>query len=205
MKRAIAFQLPSKTAQNHWRNKMAKAEPAKNPMKLNYTLNGTTVTVTAHTGESNSTYTPADVVLEQTFDTGSFPETLTTGSEDITKSLAGYGLQKLLQDRTSQVTGSPKAKIEAMIAEAERLQTTGQWSALKERTSAPKGRVDSLLAQAVAELKSIPLPQAEASLKALDKEQRATIAENPAVAEVMARIKAEAKDAEAASLADLLG
>lgn len=181
-----------------------ETKPVVHAMRLDYNLNGKVVVVTAHTGESNSTYTTEDIKHQATFDVESFPELFSTGSEDITKSLSGYGLQKLLQDRTSQVTGNAQAKIEAMETEADRLRETKQWSALKERTASTKGRVDTTLAQAIAELKNIPIGQAEASIKALDKDQRAKIAENPAVAEIVARIKAEAKDVEATDLGDLL-
>lgn len=173
-------------------------------VKLDYKLNGTVVTITSHTGESNSNYTPEDVTNSATFDAAEFPVTLTTGSDDVTKSLVGYGLQKLLQDRTSQIKGAA-AKIDGMVAEANRLKESGQWSALKEReASAPRAaKVDSYLAQAVAELKNITVVEANAALAKLSKEERAAVAGKEVVANIVARLKAEAKDAETADLSDL--
>lgn len=189
---------------------MPKAKPeagvaASNPTRLHYALVGTTVTVTAHTGASNSEYTETDIVKQVTVDANDFPASFTTGSEDVTKSLAGYGLQKLLQDRTSQVAGDVIAKLTAMEAEANRLKESGQWSERKEAAErTPRGKVDNFLARAIAELKGIPVVQAEASVKALEKEQREALSANPKVADIIARLKAEAKDAQAADLSDLL-
>lgn len=173
-------------------------------VKLDYKLNGTIVTITAHTGESNSNYVAEDVINSAELDAADFPAILTTGSEDVTKSLVGYGLQKLLQDRTSQIKGAA-AKIDGMIAEATRLKETAQWSALKEReASAPRAaKVDSFLAQAVAELKGITVVQANAALGKLSKEERQSVADKEVVAGIVARLKAEAKDAETADLSDL--
>lgn len=174
-------------------------------VKLDYSLNGTKVTITAHTGESNSNYTDEDVINRADFDAADFPVILTTGSEDVTKSLVGYGLQKLLQDRTSQVKGGA-AKIDAMTAEANRIMESAQWSALKEREArAPRAaKVDSFLAQAVAELKNITAVQAGAAISQLSKEQRENLMANEAISTIVDRLKAESKDAAAADLSDLL-
>lgn len=176
--------------------------------RLEYKLNGTKVTITAHTGESNSVYTPEQILSRIELDAAAFPAVFQTGNEDVTKTLVGYGLQKLMQDRTSQITGGPVEKLAGMKAEAERLQAGGPWSELKERAaSTPRSkRLDSALVQAVAELQNISLAKAEASLQALTAEQRNTIAANPKVADVVTRIRAEAKDTDAAGLLDgLLG
>lgn len=177
-------------------------------VRLDYKLNGTVVTITAHTGESNSTYTADDVINSATFDANDFPSSFSTGSEDVTKTFAGYGLLKVAQDRTSQVKGAA-GKIEAMIAELNRMKTDGTWSALKEReASAPRApKVDAFLAAAIAELKGITTAAASAALAALSKEQRVSLASNPAVTAIVDRLKAEAKDASAsvADLGDLLG
>lgn len=177
-------------------------------VRLDYKLNGTVVTITAHTGESNSTYVESDVIKSATFDAADFPASFTTGSEDVTKTFAGYGLLKVAQDRTSQVKGAA-GKIEAMITELNRMKTDGTWSALKEReASAPRSpKVDAFLAAAIAELKGITTAAASAALAALSKEQRVSLASNPAVSGIVDRLKAEAKDASAsvADLGDLLG
>lgn len=173
--------------------------------RLHYALVGQTVTVTAHTGASNSEYTEADIVKQIVVKAEDFPASFTTGDENVTKSLAGYGLQKLLQDRTSQVSGDAVAKLTAMEEEANRLMTSGQWSERKEAAErAPRVKVDNYLARAIAQLKDIPVAQAEASVKALDKEQRDALSANPKVADVIAQLKAAAKDAQAADLSDLL-
>lgn len=181
------------------------AAGAASKARLHYALVGAIVTITAHTGASNSEYTDEQILKRLEVNAEDFPAAFTTGSEDVTKTLAGYGLQKLLQDRTSQDAGDAVKKLEAMEVEAERLKTSGQWSERKEASDrAPRAKVDNYLARAIAQIKNIPLAQSEASLKALTKEQRDTLTANETVAGIIASLKAEAKDAKSVDLADLL-
>jgi hypothetical protein len=173
--------------------------------RLCYTLVGTVVTVVAHTGESNSEYTDEQIIKSISYDANDF-DVFSTGTEGVTKTLMGYGLQKLLQDRTSQLVGGPLVKINGMEKEAARLHETKQWSERKESAErTPRAKVCNLLAQAVALVQGIPVAQAEASLKALDKDIRARVAANPRVVATLETLKAEAKDAAAVDLGDLLG
>ena len=173
--------------------------------RLHYALVGAIVTITAHTGASNSEYTDEQILKRLEVNAEDFPASFTTGSEDVTQTLAGYGLQKLLQDRTSQDAGDAVKKLEAMEVEANRLNESGQWSERKEASErAPRAKVDNYLARAIAQIKNIPLAQSEASLKALTKEQRDTLTANETVAGIIASLKAEAKDAKSVDLADLL-
>jgi hypothetical protein len=184
--------IPSKTAEGK-------------EIRLHYVLNGTVVTITAHTGESNSEYAETDVIDTITYDAANFPVSFATGSDEVTKTLAGYGLLKLLQDRTSQDKGAVQ-KIAAMRTEADRLQESAQWSELKERAaSAPRQpKVCTFLAAAIAELKGVTVAAATANLGSLTKEQRDNIAANPVVADVITRLKAELKDQAAVDLTDFL-
>jgi hypothetical protein len=71
--------------------------------RLHYINIGTIVTVVVHTGESNSTYEAVDILKQFEVDAADFPTSFSTGSDEVTKTLAGYGLQKLLQERTSRL------------------------------------------------------------------------------------------------------
>ena len=67
--------------------------------KLHYAFNTTSVNIIEHTAEKASEMKKDHIVQEHSFSIADVPDVLQDG--DIQKSLAGYGLQKLLQDRTS--------------------------------------------------------------------------------------------------------
>lgn len=167
--------------------------------KLKYELVGALVQVMLLNVEDGK-----DPVVVDSFelDASEYPVAFSTGDADVTKTLAGYGLQKLIQDRTSQVSESTQAKFEAMKVEGERLRG-GVWRVLGERTATPKA--DPVLAQAIARIKGISVPQATAALSALDKETLKSMKEAPAVAAAMAEIRQEAQSAGSVDLSDLLG
>lgn len=167
--------------------------------KLKYDLVGSIVTVLLLNVEEGKDNVEAD---RFELDAAAYPAEFSTGDETVTKTLVGYGLQKLIQDRTSQVSESTLAKFEAMKAEGERL-LGGVWRVIGERVSTPKA--DPILAQAIAKLKGISVPQATAALSALDKDQIKGMKEAPAVIEAMAAIRAEAQNAGDVDLSDLLG
>lgn len=198
---------------------MAKAAPktetqAAGKTKLAYFLTGSQVKIVLHTAEAKGEIGPADKVNELVVDAADLPAEFRDG--DVMKKLAGYGLLKLLQDRTSQISSSTTDKFNGMVAEAQRLANAdaegfGDWKAKSVRAegSAPRSnkKVDTFLAQALVELKSITLAAATAALKALSKEQIAALAANEKVVAIVERLKAEgsADQAKEADLADLLG
>lgn len=177
-------------------------------MRLAYFIGAEGVRVVLHQAEKKGEIGPADVVQEVTLDVAGFPAKFEDGAEG--KTLAAYGLCKLVQDRTSQVAG-PKEKFEAMVKEATRLSETGQWRNPVERKEgvvrAGSRRVDALVAKALSELKGIDLAVAEATLKKLDKENYEKITKNPKVVELVESYKkaADAEGGPVADLADLLG
>lgn len=171
--------------------------------KLSYSLIGTLVTVSlmAHVEGKEP-----EVARSFALDASEFPESFATGDEAVTKTLAGYGLQKLIQDRTSQVSESAEAKFDAMLEEGERLKETGEWRAQVERKSGgATPKADPILAQAVSQVKGLDIHVATAALAKLDKEGLKKIRENADVKAAVESIRAAAKAAEDVSLEDLLG
>jgi len=176
---------------------------SKQDYKLSYSLVGTLVTVSlmAHVEGKEP-----EVARTFSLDASEFPATFATGDESVTKTLAGYGLQKLIQDRTSQVSESAEAKFDAMLEEGERLKETGEWRAASERKSGgATPKADPILAQAVAQVKGLDINVATAALAKLDKDGLKKIRENPEVKAAADAIRMAAKQAEAVSLEDLLG
>lgn len=180
--------------------------------KLAYFIDGTKVRIVLHTADAKAEISPADTVSEVTFDANDFNHEFQ--SNDGTKTLLSYGLVKILQDRTSQVTESLAKKFEAMQAEAQRLLTANEdgtynWkNAVVRAESKPRSakKVDSYLAQAVAQLKGISVVQATEALKALTADQIGQLSANPNVKDIIATLKAEATEqTEQMDLADLLG
>lgn len=109
-----------------------------------------------------------------------------------------YGYSKLLQDRASDVPIGPE-KLDAMKAVAAQL-ASGQWA--KERKVGAV--VTSPEVEALAALKSISVPAAQAALKAYPKEVREQILGNEAIQAKAAEIRAARSEAEVASLDDLV-
>lgn len=194
--------------------KETTAPAATGKTKLAYFLTGTSVRIVLHTADAKGEIGPADKVNEVTIDAAKLPAVFLDGETQ--KTLMGYGILKLLQDRTSQVSSSTTDKFNAMVKEAERLSETddagnGKWKATVVRAEGSGARstkkVDTFLAQALVELKGISLAQATEALKALDKEQSKALASNPKVVAIVERLKGEATDAgpQGTDLADLLG
>lgn len=171
-------------------------------MKLNYELVGDVVTVTLHKGESRGDYKEEEIVEQVAFDAGTLAEAFDAG-EAGTKTLAGYGLLKLLQDRTSQDKGSSE-KFEAMGAEFDRLSEPGaMWRKPVMREGGGRTRnVDAVLAQAVANVQGISLAQASAALKGVDKEKFEAVSKNEKVVAEIEKLKGVAE--EEVDLEDLL-
>jgi hypothetical protein len=171
--------------------------------KLQYSLVGTLVTVSLLAVVEGK---EPEVARSFALDAADFPSSFATGDEAVTKTLAGYGLQKLIQDRTSQVSESTEAKFDAMLEEGERLKETGEWRAAVERKSGgATPKADPILAQAVSQVKGLDINVATAALAKLDKEGLKKIRENDAIKAAVDAIRQAAKSAEAVSLEDLLG
>ncbi len=133
---------------------------------------------------------------DEVVDTHSFP------ASDIHESLKGntalYGYSKLLQDRSSDTPTGPE-KLAAMKAVAEQL-ASGQWQ--KERkVGAP---TVSCEVEALAQLKNISVPQAQAALRRYDKAARDKILSNEKIKELAAQIREARAEEEVASLDDLV-
>jgi len=117
--------------------------------------------------------------------------------ESVRQQVSLYGFSKLLQDRASDVEVSPE-KLDAMDEIAAQL-AAGQWA--KERKIGAV--VASCEVEALARLKSITVPAAQAALKNYPKEQREKILANPKVVELANAIREERAAAESVSLDDL--
>jgi len=117
--------------------------------------------------------------------------------DSIKNQVALYGYSKLLQDRASDVTIGPE-KLEAMKGVAAQL-AAGQWA--KERKIG--AIVTSPEVEALAQLKSISVPAAQAALKAYPKEVREQILGNEQIVKLAGEIRAAREDAEVVSLDDL--
>ncbi len=112
--------------------------------------------------------------------------------------VALYGYSKLLQDRASDVPVGPD-KIPAMQAIAAQL-AAGQWA--KERKIG--AIVVSAEVEALAQLKQLTVPQAQAALKSYPKEVRQQILAHADIVKLAAEIGAARQDAEVASLDDFV-
>lgn len=112
-----------------------------------------------------------------------------------------YGLSKLLQDRCSEVPAGPE-KIPAMREVHDQFKR-GEYE--KARVVGPS--IVSVEVEALAELKGVSIPDAQAALKKYSKEQREAILGNPQIvarAEEIAKRRATT-EGNVASLDDLIG
>lgn len=159
--------------------------------KLHYALVGAITTITLYRGEKFSD--EAKEILETvSFDADKCPESLKDG--DIEKSLAGYGLLKLLQDRTSQDKGASE-KLAAMKEYFEEFFSAGLWKKpAAERASTAGGsrrKITATLAEAIARIQGVTAIQAEAALKNVDKERFDSIVANERVVAMVAEVEKE--------------
>jgi hypothetical protein len=113
---------------------------------------------------------------------------------DVKKALAGYGLMKLLQDRTSQEK-DPEAKISLMGEYFSDFFTQGLWkkpAAERASSGTSRRKVGASLAEAVARLQGCTAVQAEGAIKALDKEGYDNLVANERVVAMVKEVEAEA-------------
>jgi hypothetical protein len=172
---------------------------------IHYAVLGTSAVITAHKGETRSEFGADDVVGQIVANVDDVPDVLLTAGGEA-KSFKAYGINSLLQDRSSQAKGQGE-KFEYMQTEWARLQSaSATWSATKE--SAPKAakaqKVDSLLAAAIAELKGSTVTVVSAMLSKLPKERVAELAASEAVKAKIAELRQAADEAEGLDLSDLL-
>lgn len=172
---------------------------------IHYAVMGAMALITAHSGETRSEFTQEDIVGQITANVDDVADVLmTAGGEE--KSLKAYGINSLLQDRSSQAKGQAE-KFEYMQAEWARLTAEGAlWSATKEAVAkAPKApKVDSFLASAIAALKGVSVTTATVMLGKLDKEQVAALQANESIKAKIVELRKDAEDAEGLDLSDLL-
>lgn len=114
--------------------------------------------------------------------------------------IALYGLSKVLQDRSSSTPSGPE-KLDTMENVFGKLQQ-GEWRAAREGGGGGGGISPEV--EAVAEIKDISIAQAQKALKAMSKEDRAKVKENPKVKEVADRIREERKAQGGVELDDLV-
>lgn len=132
---------------------------------------------------------------DEIVDTGSFPASEI--HDDLKSHVALYGYSKLLQDRTSDTPTGPD-KLAAMKDTAAQF-AAGQWQ--KERkVGAPTVSAE---VEALAQLKSISIPQAQAALRRYDKAQREKILSNDQIVALAKEIRAAREAEEVVNLDEL--
>lgn len=171
--------------------------------KLHYVHNTGSVVITEHTAEKFSEVNEDQIIRSVEFIIKDVPKKLIDG--EAVKSLASYGLQKLLQDRTSS-TKDASDKLSEMETLFNEHLMQGNWkSPAKVGASGPRGRkISATLAQAVGELLNMDALTAEANLKALDKDRFEAITKSEKVLSKVKELEASVVVDDGA-LADLLG
>lgn len=162
-------------------------------MKLHYSLVADIVTITLYRGEKFSDE-DKEIIDTVVFEAGDCPAALLDNA--IEKSLAGYGLMKLLQDRTSQEK-DPEAKLELMGEYFNEFFTKGLWkkpAAERSASTSSRRKVGASLAEAIARLQGCTAVQAEAAVKALDKDTYDNLVKNERVVEMVKEVEGEAGD-----------
>lgn len=157
--------------------------------KLYYSFDKNAVTIVEHTAEKASEITDENTIQSVVFVIADVAKKLMDG--ETVKTLAGYGLQKLLQDRTSG-TKEAGAKLKEMGELFTNFLVEGMW---KNPAKASSGgtrtrKISATLATAVAELLGKTVIEAEASLQALDKERFEAICKNEKVVAAIKELEA---------------
>ena len=148
------------------------------------------------------------VLAERLFAVEDVPAELKDGELEA-KSLAAYGLSKLLQDRTS--SSASEVKLDDMEKVFESL-AEGIWRVRKASTggAGKKPAIDAIFAAAVAEFLTAKAGQevtavtAQVKLQSMDADSRKALRAHPDVAPIIERMKGEAEEG-AAALDDILG
>lgn len=149
-----------------------------NPYALSVKLNSETASVDVTVKERES---------DEVIDTHSFP--FLDVHADLRNDTGLYGLSKLLQDRSSDVPTGPE-KLTAMKGVAEQL-AGGTW-AKERKVGAPTVSAE---VEALAQFKSITIPQAQAALRRYDKAAREDILGHASIVALAKQIR-EARETE---------
>lgn len=158
--------------------------------KLHYDVHEDRVVVTLYEGEGWNAEGRKDLDT-RTFPVADVPAALSTNDEP--KSLAAYGLSKVLQERPSGEP-DPAKKLELMDATFKTL-SEGRWRDYAVGGGSKRGpKLDAIFVQAVAEIKKVKVPQAEAALRKLDAATIKKIRSLPDVKERMEKLRASAGD-----------
>jgi len=168
--------------------------------KLHYALAGSAVIITLFDGAKWSDENK-EILDTVKFDSADIPAELDDGGT--LKSLASYGLLKLLQDRTSQEK-TVGDKLAAMQTYFNDFFKNGLWKRPAEKREGSGGsrrKIPASLAEAIARIKGCTALEAEASLKLVDKATFDGVVANEKVAAMVAELEAEA--GEAVDLSDL--
>ena len=128
----------------------------------------------------------------------------TSLNADIQDHILAYGLHHLLRDRTSALKDSGDKLTQANKIFSQFL--AGSWKAARASSGTTRG---TLLAQAIARLRNITLPEANEMVDGLPEENIKALRAHPEIKREIMRIKQEALDAaadnsEVTSIADLL-
>lgn len=172
-------------------------------MKMQYIMGAESVIVNVISQTETDTGETVDsIAATREFAVGDIPAVLKDGEKE--KSIQVYGLTKLLQDRTSQVT-NPEEKITAMGTYFDEYFSQGLWKAPSE-AGQRKAAVDPFFAQAIAEIKGWSLAQATGVIQSLDKDKRNTLRTAEAVDAKIKELRAESADIDVEALvAELTG
>ncbi len=157
----------------------------KQKMKVSYEVEDMDVTFEVVEGD--------ELISEGTFCFDDLPE-----NGDIASRVSLYGLNKLLTDRTSDCKDKENKLVQMRAVFA--MLKDGEWS--KERVVG--AIVVSVEVEALAQLKEISVPQAQAALAAYDKDVRASILGSEAVQDAAAALRLLRSEMEVRSLDDMI-
>lgn len=159
--------------------------------KLHYNPTPEAVVASLYTGTWGET--DCKIVEKAEFPLADIPASLEAG--DGPKSVAAYGLQKLLQDRTSDPAtygGTPAGKLKAMQAYFE-IFKSGKWRDYTEGKPRGPRAPDPFLIAAIAAVRGRDPVQVLAKFMKLEKEARDALAADETIKAKVAELKAAAE------------
>ncbi len=161
------------------------------------TIDAGTITVVLKSRENDGiAWKDAEVILTDTFNTEDIPAMLTNGNGSVSPHC--YGIWKALSERTSDFEVTDK--IAGMRDTFDQFKT-GVWKSAAAPRSAT---LDVFFVQAVADLQSWSLPQAQAALTALDKDQRKALRAGEKVHKRIQELQLEAQSVDTGALSELM-
>jgi hypothetical protein len=138
------------------------------------------------------------VVAELEMACANVPDRLEDG--DGFASMKAYGIRAFVSDRTSQFRSYGIAHTMEEMQAVYNMLCSGVYRA---KRKAGAGNDLDLMAQAIADLKGVSIDRAKATVKALSKEQQASVRSNKEVAAKMLELRVEVDNAEVVDLGDL--